>query len=91
VINQEYLKGIIDCPLCQKEKFFIYSDMRGRMSMRCWQCSRLVLVDGDNLTAQTIRPLPRFGRILLPRRWAGVKLTSAHRRAVPFKRDARLA
>lgn len=51
------IKGVITCPLCGKEKFFIYPDSQGHVSMHCARCNRLILLDSDNLTAEVTRPI----------------------------------
>ena len=51
------IKCIIKCPICRKEKFYVYDDARGLFSVRCANCSRLILLDTDNLTARETRPM----------------------------------
>jgi len=51
------IKGVITCPLCGKEKFFVYPDSQGHVSIHCAKCGRLILLDSDNLTAEVTRPI----------------------------------
>ncbi len=64
------IKGIINCPLCSKQKFYVYNNARGLLSVRCANCGRPILLDSDNLTAKVTRPmhLPRVP-LLQPKRW----------------------
>lgn len=47
-------KGKIVCPVCQKEKTFVYF-ATGYVSSRCAKCGRLIMWDFDMMTASVIR------------------------------------
>lgn len=51
---EEKLKGTIICPVCEKEKTYVYL-ATGRVSSRCAKCGRLIMWDFDMMTASVIK------------------------------------
>lgn len=47
-------RGTIVCPVCQKEKTYVYL-ATGYVSSRCAKCGRLIMWDFDMMTASVIR------------------------------------
>lgn len=50
----EKIKGRIMCPVCEKEKMYVYL-ATGCVSSRCAKCGRLIMWDFDMMTASVIR------------------------------------
>jgi uncharacterized paraquat-inducible protein A len=51
------LKGVIKCPVCDKNLVFVYPDAKGHASVQCKRCERFLLVDYDKMMAASIPPI----------------------------------
>jgi len=53
------LKGVVACPVCNKEFVFVYADASGHTSIPCQKCKSIILVDCDKLEGTLIPPRRR--------------------------------
>lgn len=50
------LKGVIKCPVCDKNLVFVYPDAKGHTSLQCKRCEKFSLVNYDKMVAKPIAP-----------------------------------
>ena len=53
------LKGVVACPVCGKKFVFVYSDAKGHASVPCVRCTRILMVDYENMNATLMPPKRR--------------------------------
>lgn len=56
-IASKKIRGVMQCPVCRKEKFVNVNNATGQTSQRCHNCGRLLLLDWDKMAATETKPI----------------------------------